>query len=136
MGGLSFPFARRASLSSWAPQARRTCFSWAPRHSRSFARPRAAGTPSFRGRPPAGPSLARVPRAPFVPRSSASRSFARARAAGHPWFRGRPPAGPALARVPRGTLRSAVVFKQVLRSRACRALAQDDNAAPLRGNGW
>src|SRR5213080_387201 len=33
------------------------------------------------GRPQAGPSLARVPRTPFVPRSSASRSFARARAA-------------------------------------------------------
>src|SRR5690242_21447910 len=28
---------------------------------------------------------------------------------------------------------SPVVFKQVLRSRACRALAQDDNAARLRG---
>src|SRR5207302_9177035 len=38
--------------------------------------------PAFRERrATAGPSLARVPQAPFVPRSSASRSFARARAA-------------------------------------------------------
>src|SRR5438105_770587 len=42
--------------------------------------------PAFRERrATAGPSLARVPQAPFVPRSSAISAFARARASCQPW---------------------------------------------------
>src|SRR5205823_10711581 len=55
----------------------------------SLARgPRAPFVPD---RPQAGPSLARGPRAPFVPRPSASRSFARARAAPPPRMTTPPP---------------------------------------------
>src|SRR5438105_9171234 len=78
--------------------------------------------PAFRERrATAGPSLARVPRAPLRSAGVRQQVLRSPACRGHPSFRGRPPAGPSLARVLRGTLGSAVVRQQVLRSRVCRA---------------